>query len=83
METLVQNPEIEEEETLHKVRFITFIIPLFARTYKMSKQDAYYYLEKYSGLDFLFRHWWTLHVEDTYWSLRELYEVCFEKGGIK
>ena len=82
MATLTEHRELDEE-TQHRLRFITFIITIFARTYKMNKQDAYLYLGKYGGLDYLFKHWWTLHVEDTYWSLKALYDVCYKNGGLK
>ena len=82
MEALEQKCELDRE-TLDKVSFITFIIPVFARAYKMNKQNAYLYLKKYGGLEFLLEHWWTLHTEDHYWSTRELYEVCYENGGLK
>ena len=82
MEALEQKTELDRE-TLDKVSFITFIIPMFARAYKMNKQQAYFYLKKYGGLEFLYEHWWTLHTEDPYWSTRELYEVCYESGGLK
>ena len=72
-----------DREMLDKVSFITFIIPMFARAYKMNKQQAYLYLGKYGGLEYLFKHWWTLHTEDLYWSLKALYAVCYKNGGLK
>jgi hypothetical protein len=51
--------------------FITFIIPEFANAYKMNMQDAYYYLEKYGGLDFIYEHWWTLHTDNEYYALKK------------
>ena len=70
-------------ETRSKMRFITFIITMFARAYKMNKQEAYLYLEKYGGLSFLFEHWWALHTDNPMWAVRDLYEVCYENGGLK
>lgn len=80
METLPQKIELDQD-TKDKVSFVTFIINKFARTYKMSKQNAFMYLKKYGGLTFLSEFWWTLHTEDPYWSMFELYEVCYENGG--
>jgi len=82
MEVLQQKCELDQE-TRSKVRFITFIITMFARAYKMNKQQAYLYLEKYGGLDYLFKHWWALHTEDPYWSLKSLYAACYRNGGLK
>jgi hypothetical protein len=42
----------------------------------MDRQEAYRYLKKYGGIDFLFEHWWTLHTEDPFWAVRSLYKVC-------
>jgi len=82
MEALQQKHELDEE-TRNRIRFITFMITMFSRAYKMSKQQSYLYLEKYGGLDYLFKHWWTLHVEDPYWSLKALYATCYKNGGMK
>ena len=82
MGTIYQKRELDCE-TQSKVRFITFIITMFARAYKMNKQQAYLYLERFGGLDYLFKHWWTLHTEDPYWALKALYTVCYKNGGAK
>ena len=82
MESVQKKYEIDNE-TSNKIHFITFIITMFARAYKMNKQEAYRYLEKFGGLDYLFKHWWTLHTEDPYWSLKSLYAVCYKNGGLK
>ena len=47
---------LENKEKRDKLRFVTFIIPEFARTYKMEKPEAYKYLKKYGGIDFIFEH---------------------------
>jgi hypothetical protein len=43
-----------DKATGDKISFITFIIPEFAAAYKMKISDAYRYLKKYGGLDFLY-----------------------------
>ncbi|MDR3267882.1 MAG: DUF3791 domain-containing protein [Tannerella sp.] len=75
--------KIIDRETSNKVRFITFIIPEFARSYKMNKQEAYRYLKKYGGLDYLFEHWWALHTDNPFRVVRELYEICYQNGGLR
>jgi len=70
-----------DKETRDKVSFISFIIPSFAEAYKMNVQDAYRYLKKYGGLDFLREHWWALHTENPFWAVRDLFEVCHQNGG--
>ena len=72
-----------DKQTSDKVSFITFIITEFAEAFKMQKSAAYLYLQKYGGLDFLFKHWWAMHTDDKYFALRDLYAVCLENGGRK
>jgi hypothetical protein len=71
------------KQTSDKVSFITFIIPMFADAYKMNVQDAYLYLKKYRGLDFLNEHWWALHTDNVLYALNDLYTVCRENGGLR
>jgi hypothetical protein len=47
------NTAVLDKQTSDKVSFITFIIPKFASTYKMKISDAYRYLKKYGGIDYL------------------------------
>ncbi|MDR0693809.1 MAG: DUF3791 domain-containing protein [Prevotellaceae bacterium] len=64
-----------------KISFIAFIIPEFADAYKMNIQEAYKYLKKYGGLQFLHEHWWALHTDNPFWTVRDLYDICYENGG--
>jgi len=82
MEILQQKYELDRE-TQNKVGFMAFIINKFACTYKMNRQDAYLYLKKYGGLEFLNEHWWALHTDNSFWAVRDMYEVCYENGGLK
>ena len=52
METLQRKRELDKEMQ-NKILYIAFMITVFARTYKMNRQKAYLYLEKYGGLNFL------------------------------
>jgi len=70
-----------DKKTSDKISFITFIIIEFAEAFKMKKNEAYQYLKKYGGMDFLFKHWWALHTDDKYFALRDLYAICHENGG--
>jgi hypothetical protein len=79
--SLEKNPS--DKEAGNRLSFITFIIPEFARSYKMNKQDAYLYLKKYGGLDYLYEHWWALHTDNPFWAVRDLYEVCYKNGGLR
>ena len=69
------------KETLDKISFIAYIIPAFASGYKMNVQEAYRFLEKYGGLEFLSENWWALHTDNVLYALDNIYTVCHQNGG--
>jgi len=70
-----------DKTTSDKVSFITFIVPEFAAAYKMNMPDAYLFLKKYGGWDFLNEHWWALHTDNLPYALNNIYEICHKNGG--
>ncbi|MDR2087140.1 MAG: DUF3791 domain-containing protein [Dysgonamonadaceae bacterium] len=82
METTLEKKTLSEE-TKNKVAFVTFIIEEFASAFKMNRKDAYQYLKKYGGLDYIFECWWALHIDNPYWALRDIYKVCYKNGGYR
>ena len=66
-----------------KLSFITFIITEFALAFKMDIPFAYNYLKQYGGLAFLNEHWWALHTDNKMYALRDLYNVCYQNGGLR
>jgi hypothetical protein len=72
-----------DKQTSDKVAFITFIVPAFAEAYKMNVQDAYFYLKKYGGWDYLNKCWWALHTDSEFWAVRDIFEVCRNNGGMQ
>ena len=75
--------EAKCKETSDMISFVTFIITEFALAYKMGMPEAYGYLKKYGGLDYLSEHWWALHTDNKFYTLRDLYNVCYENGGLR
>ncbi|MDR0892106.1 MAG: DUF3791 domain-containing protein [Mediterranea sp.] len=72
-----------DKETKDAINYIAFIIPEFATAYKMDIVQAYQYLKKYKGLDYLYENWWALHTDNTFWAVRDLYEICYRNGGMR
>jgi hypothetical protein len=70
-----------DKATSDKISFITFIIPEFAKGYKMDMQDAYFYLKQFGGIDYLHKNWWALHTDNPYWAIRDMAHVCRNNGG--
>ncbi len=78
METVALN-----KETSDKISYVTFMITEFALGYKMQMPEAYRYLKKYGGLTYLSEHWWALHTDNKFYALQNLYNVCYENGGLR
>jgi hypothetical protein len=70
-----------DKTTSDKVAFLSFIVPEFAKSFKMSMPQSYLYLKKYGAWDYLNENWWALHTENPFWTVRYLYDVCYENGG--
>ncbi|GHT48210.1 hypothetical protein AGMMS49965_26390 [Bacteroidia bacterium] len=66
-----------------KLRFMTFIIPVFAHYFKMNEQEAYRYLKKYGGLDYLNECWWALHTDSAEYAARDMFVYCRNNGGLR
>ena len=78
METITLSKASRDE-----ISFISFIIPEFAAAYKMNIQKAYQYLKQYGGIDYLRENWWALHTDNPFWAVRELFDVCYQNGGMR
>ena len=74
---------LDDEEKRNKISFISFIIHEFARSFYMERPEAYQYLKKYGGLDFIFENWWALHVDNPLWAVKDIYEICRQNGGLR
>ena len=70
-----------DKATRDKVAFIAFIIPAFAEAYKMNVQDAYHFLKKYGGLDYLHENWRALRAKNEFEMRYAIYEICHQNGG--
>jgi hypothetical protein len=75
--------EDEKREITDKISFISYIIPKFAGEYKMETQEAYFYLKRYGGWDFLLEHWWALHTDNPFWAVRDMHDICEQNGGLR
>ncbi|MDR0982919.1 MAG: DUF3791 domain-containing protein [Culturomica sp.] len=74
---------MEATDTINRISFITFIIEKFASTYKMDRQYAFLYLKKYGGLQYAFECWQSLHVDNPFWAVRDIYKICYKNGGMR
>jgi hypothetical protein len=72
---------IPDKETKDRMRYTCFIIPQFGEACKMDKREAYLYLKKYGGLDYIRKHWWALHTDNPYYAVLDIFDICKKNGG--
>ena len=64
-----------------RISNMNFLIFEFAYAYKMPIPDAYKFLKKYGGLDFLHEHYWALHIDNPWNAVRDMLIVCQHNGA--
>ena len=68
-------------ELKKKISYTVVCVNEFANKFNMSSKDAFFYLYKHKGIDFIKEHYeieHTLSIED---ALEDLIKVCRNNGG--
>ena len=81
VEFLNECKNMEKRKIRNRIEYIVTCIGAFAQCYGLSNPQAYAYLRRYSGIDFLFdcyeaEH--TLSIDD---AVEDLQAICFREGG--
>ena len=69
------------EEIKNKVIYIDYCISAFADKYKLTNKQAYAYLSRFKGLDFLDECYEAEHLLSIRNAVTDLTEVCRNNGG--
>lgn len=73
---------MEESDVREKIEYTVVCISEFARKFQLSMQQAFFYLKKYKGIDYMNEFYDVEHlfsVEDT---VDDLVAVCKRNGGM-
>ncbi len=68
-------------ETYNKIEYVVCCVGAFAKQFKLSNAQAYAYLRRFSGIDFLIDYYaaeHTLSIED---AVEDLTAICLKEGG--
>ncbi len=65
----------------NKLKFIVALVAEFAQTYKIKQQQAFNYLLRFKGLNFLEEHYNYMHTQDFEDVISDLVVVCRRNGG--
>lgn len=81
-QSYIQEPEdMDKKEIVNRIEYVVACVGAFAQRYKLSNSQAYAYLRRFTGIDFLLdcyaaEH--TLSVDD---AVTDLQVLCSKKGG--
>ena len=64
-----------------EIPFINLVIRTFATRFKMTRQAAYAYLNKYHGLSLLIEFYDVEHLQDVEETVDDLIVKCQQQGG--
>ena len=72
---------MEKKEVLNKIEYVICYVGAFASRFNLSNAQAYAYLRRFTGIDFLLdcyaaEH--TLSIED---AVDDITQICLQKGG--
>ena len=65
----------------NKLKFTIALIAEFAATYKIKKKQAFNYLNRFKGMDFLQQHYNVMHTQSFEDAIEALVMVCRRNGG--
>ncbi len=72
---------MNRKDIYNRIEYIVSCIGAFAQNYRLSNSQAYAYLRRYSGIDFLldcYEAEHTLSIED---AVADLQAICYREGG--
>lgn len=69
------------EKQEYQIQYINLCINKFAKRYGLQPQTAFKYLETYSAIDFLLKHYEAEHVLPIEDTIDSLYNICHRNGG--
>lgn len=72
---------MNKKEIFDKIEYVVACVGAFAQRYRLSNPQAYAYLRRYTGIDFLLdcyaaEH--TLSIDD---AVADLQHICMKQGG--
>lgn len=70
-----------DKKTKDKVEYIIAIISDFANIHSLTTMQAYRYLERFQGLDFIDKYYNVEHTFSFENTIEDLTHYCYQKGG--
>ena len=76
------NATVSYREKKNRIEYMVTCVGDFARAHKMTPADAFSFLQKFEGLDFLSDCYDVEHSQSIDTAVDDLSEVCMRNGGV-
>lgn len=72
---------MDKHELRNRIEYIVVCVSEFARRFKLTNQQAYAYLRRFTGIDFLNEFYTVEHTQSIESIIDDLQMLCYKKGG--
>lgn len=72
---------MDKKDLRNKIEYIVTIVSCFAERFKLSNKEAYSYLHRFLGIDFLIKHYEVVHTLSIDNVVEDMQFYCYNKGG--
>ena len=64
-----------------KIEWVLIFVSEFGKKYGLTAKQAFNYLSRYQGIDFIDRHYDYVHTQSFHSKVADISEYCHRKGG--
>ena len=72
---------MDKHEIRDRIDYIVMCVSEFARRFKLTNQQAYAYLRRFSGIELIMKHYGIMHTLPLNDAVESLQILCYRKGG--
>lgn len=72
---------MDKQEIKNRIEYIVVCVSEFAKRFKLTTQQAYAYLNRFTGIDFLNDFYEVEHTQSIENAVEDLQLYCFKRGG--
>lgn len=66
---------------IKRLEYLMIFVKMFADSFNLSEKQAFNYLDRYKGFEFVKNHYDVIHTLDFDYAITDVQEVCQSNGG--
>lgn len=72
---------MDKREIKNRIEYIVVCVSEFAKRFNLTNQQAYSYLRRFTGIEFLVKHYGVMHTQSFESAVDDLQLYCYNRGG--